>query len=62
MYKTLKKSINLYGNNNYAFVTYIYGDNCEDTIGSAIVLAQSLINTGSKADRIIMITHDIKKQ
>lgn len=65
MYITPKKTINLYGNNNYAYVTYIYGDNKENlnmNIGSAIVFAQSLINTGSKADRVIMITDDIEDE
>jgi hypothetical protein len=59
---TPKKTINLYGNNIYAYVTYLYGDkeNLDMNIGSAIVFAQSLINTGSKADRVIMITDDIE--
>jgi hypothetical protein len=62
MYKTLKKPINLFGNNNYAYVTYIYGDNIENKFVSSIVLAQSLINTGSKADRVVMISRNVNEE
>lgn len=48
------------GNNIYAYVTLVMlGD---AYIPAAIVLAQSLINTGSEADRVVLITNDVSEE
>lgn len=48
------------GNNIYAYVTLIMlGDSY---IPAAIVLAQSLINSGSEADRVVLITNDVTEE
>jgi hypothetical protein len=53
MYDSMGKCI-------YAYVTLIMlGDSY---LSAAIVMAQSLINAGSQADRIIMITPDVSKE
>ena len=48
------------GNNIYAYVTLIMmGDGY---IPAAIVLAQSLINSGSEADRVVLVTNDVTEE
>jgi alpha-N-acetylglucosamine transferase len=48
------------GNNIYAYVTLVMlGD---AYISAAIVLAQSLINSGSEADRVVMVTNDVTEE
>jgi len=48
------------GNNIYAYVTLVMlGD---AYISAAIVMAQSLINTGSEADRIVLVTNDVTEE
>jgi hypothetical protein len=48
------------GNNIYAYVTLVMlGD---AYIPAAIVLAQSLINTGSQADRVVLVTNDVTEE
>lgn len=48
------------GNNIYAYVTLIMlGD---AYIPAAIVLAQSLINSGSEADRVVLVTNDVSEE
>jgi len=48
------------GNNIYAYVTLVMlGDSY---IPAAIVLAQSLINSGSEADRVVLVTNDVSEE
>jgi len=48
------------GNNIYAYVTLVMlGDLY---ISAAIVLAQSLINCGSEADRVVLVTNDVSEE
>jgi glycogenin glucosyltransferase len=47
------------GNNLYAYVTYVMLE--EYHVGEAIVLAQSLINTGCNCDRVVLVTQDISQ-
>ena len=48
------------GNNIYAYVTLVMlGD---AYIPAAIVLAQSLINSGSEADRVVLVTNDVTEE
>lgn len=56
-YKSPDKMTDSMGNNIYAYVCIVMlGD---IYISAAIVLAQSLINSGSKADRVCLITPDV---
>jgi len=47
------------GKNLYAYVTYVMLEDYH--IGEAIVLAQSLINTGCECDRVVLVTQDISQ-
>jgi hypothetical protein len=55
-----KKMRDSNGNNIYAYVTLVMlGD---AYIPAAIVLAQSLINSGSEADRVVLVTNDVSEE
>ena len=56
-YNPPEKLTDNYGNNLYAYVTYVMLE--EYHVGEAIVLAQSLINTGCNCDRVVLVTQDI---
>jgi hypothetical protein len=59
-YKSPDKMTDSMGNNIYAYVCIVMlGDSY---IPGAIVLAQSLINCGSKADRVCLITPDVSEE
>ena len=59
-YKKPEKMRDTNGNNIYAYVTLVMlGDSY---IPAAIVLAQSLINSGSEADRVVLVTNDVSEE
>lgn len=58
MYDKPNKSINIYGKNIYAYITSLHNDNLFN-FPSLLVFAFSLIKTGSKADRICIVSNDI---
>ena len=59
-YKSPDKMTDSMGNNIYAYVCIVMlGDSY---IPGAIVLAQSLINCGSKADRVVIVTPDVTEE
>ncbi len=59
-YKSPDKMTDSMGNNIYAYVCIVMlGD---AYIPGAIVLAQSLINCGSKADRVCLVTPDVSEE
>ncbi len=59
-YPSPDKMIDSNGNNIYAYVCLVMlGDLY---ISAAIVLAQSLINCGSKADRVVLVTPDVSEE
>jgi hypothetical protein len=60
LYPKPEKMRDTNGNNIYAYVTLVMlGD---AYIPAAIVMAQSLINTGSEADRIVLVTNDVSEE
>ena len=54
-----EKLISNTGQNLYAYVTYVLLENVH--IAEAIVLAQSLINTGCNCDRVVMVDSNISQ-
>ena len=55
-----EKLISNTGQNLYAYVTYVLLENVH--IAEAIVLAQSLINTGCNCDRVVMVDSNISQE
>jgi hypothetical protein len=60
LYPKPEKMRDTNGNNIYAYVTLVMLGNTY--IPAAIVLAQSLINTGSEADRVVLVTNDVSEE
>jgi len=58
MYEKPEKTINMYGYNIYAYITYINNDTLFN-LPNLLVLAYSLIRCGSYADRICIVTQDV---
>lgn len=58
MYEKPEKTINMYGHNIYAYITYINNDTLFN-LPNLLVLAYSLIRCGSYADKICIITNDV---
>jgi hypothetical protein len=58
MYEKPEKTINLYGNNIYAYITYINNETLLK-LPQLLTFAYSLIRSGSYADRICIITTDV---
>ena len=59
-YKPPDIMIDSYGNNLMAYVSYVFTGDTD--VPPAIVLAQTLINSGSRADRIVLITSDVSDE
>jgi len=58
MYEKPNKMINMYGSNKYAYVTYLHSKNIH-IFPQLLVLAYSLIRSGSHSDRICIVSSDI---
>jgi len=58
MYEKPEKTINMYGYNIYAYITYINNDTLFN-LPNLLVLAYSLIRSGSFADRVCIVTLDV---
>lgn len=58
MYEKPEKTINMYGYNIYAYITYINNDTLFN-LPNLLVLAYSLIRCGSYADKICIVTNDV---
>ena len=58
MYEKPEKTINMYGHNIYAYITYINNDTLFN-LPNLLVLAYSLIRSGSFADRVCIVTQDV---
>lgn len=58
MYDKPKKNINMFGKNIYAYITSLHIDNLFN-LPQLLVLAFSLIKTGSIADKICIVSNDV---
>jgi hypothetical protein len=58
MYEKPNKTIDIYGRNIYAYITSLHENNLFN-FPSLLVMAFSLIKTGSKADRVCIVSDDI---
>jgi len=58
MYDKPKKNINMFGKNIYAYITSLHIDNLFN-LPQLLVLAFSLIKTGSNADKICIVSNDV---
>ncbi len=61
MYENPNKTIDIYGRNIYAYITSLHENNLFN-FPSLLVMAYSLIKTGSKADRICIVSNDINDE
>jgi hypothetical protein len=60
MYEKPNKTIDIYGRNIYAYITSLHENNLFN-FPSLLVMAFSLIKTGSKADRVCIVSDDISE-
>ena len=58
MYEKPNKTIDIYGRNIYAYITSLHENNLFN-FPSLLVMAYSLIKTGSKVDRVCIVSDDI---
>ncbi len=58
MYDKPNRTIDIYGNNIYAYVTSLHKNNLFN-FPKLLVLAYTLIKTGSKTDRVCIVSNDI---
>ncbi len=61
MYEKPNKTIDIYGKNIYAYITSLHENNLFN-FPSLLVMAFSLIKTGSKADRVCIVSNDISDE